>query len=86
MGVFRRATITPARVDHIADRAPTRQWGASAGAHMHVHGASRSDDPENRVGRDGHLVATEGTPLQVPVTYRDWDRQQEAAVLAQGTG
>lgn len=71
MGVFHRATVTPTKADLIAEWAPTQSWGPSADAPMDVVGAFRFDDPENRVGMETHLVATEGELLQVPLTYRD---------------
>ncbi len=71
MGVFHRATITPTKADVIAEWAPTQPWGPSSDAPIHVVGAYRFDDPENRVGMETHVVEVEGTLLQVPLTYRD---------------
>ncbi len=71
MGVFHRATITPTKAELIAGWVPTQPWGPSADSPVDVIGSFRFDDPENRVGMESHLVMTEGTLLNIPLTYRD---------------
>lgn len=71
MGLFHVATITPTKTELIAEWIPTQSWGPAADAPIDVIGSYRFDDPENRVGMETHLVAVEGRPLQVPLTYRD---------------
>jgi hypothetical protein len=71
MALFHRATITPTKGELIAEWAPTRPWGPSAGDGIEVIGSYRFDDPEGRVGMETHLVASGGALLQVPLTYRD---------------
>lgn len=71
MGLFHRATVTPGKADFIAEWAPTQSWGPAAGAEIEVIGSYRFDDPENRVGMETHIVASEGGLLQIPWTYRD---------------
>lgn len=71
MGLFHRATVTPTKADLIADWVPTQLWGPAADSPIDVIGSYRFDDPENRVGMETHIVATEGGLLQIPWTYRD---------------
>lgn len=71
MALFHRATITPTKAELIAEWAPTRPWGPSAGDGIEMIGSYRFDDPEGRVGMETHLVAAGGALLQVPLTYRD---------------
>lgn len=71
MAILHRATITPTKAELIAEWAPTRSWGPSAGDPMEVIGAFRFDDPEGRVGMETHLVVAGGRVMQVPLTYRD---------------
>jgi hypothetical protein len=71
MAIFHRAVITPTKAELIADWAPTRPWGPSAGDAVEVIGSYRFDDPEGRVGMEVHLVTAGGVVFQVPLTYRD---------------
>jgi hypothetical protein len=71
MAVFHRATIKPTKAELIAQWAPTRPWGPSAGDSVEVIGSYRFDDPDGRVGMETHLVTAEGVLFQVPLTYRD---------------
>ena len=71
MALFHRATIAPTKSELIAEWAPTRSWGPSAGDPIEVIGSYRFDDPEGRVGMETHLVDAGGSLLQVPLTYRD---------------
>jgi hypothetical protein len=82
MGVFHRATITPTKAELIAKWVPSQPWGPSPDAPINVVGAYRFDDPENRVGMETHLVATEDGLLHVPLTYRDepLDSTEEALI------
>jgi hypothetical protein len=71
MALFHRATITPSKADVIAAWLPTRSWGTAAGDAIEVIGSYRFDDPDGRVGMEGHLVSADGALLHVPLTYRD---------------
>jgi hypothetical protein len=71
MALFHVATITPTKAELIAEWAPTRPWGPSAGDPIEVIGSYRFDDPDGRVGMETHLVAAGGALLQIPLTYRD---------------
>jgi hypothetical protein len=71
MALFHRATITPTKTELIAQWAPTRPWGPSAGEPIDVIGSYRFDDPDGRVGMETHLVTAGGELMQVPLTYRD---------------
>ncbi len=71
VALFHRATITPTKLELIAEWAPTRSWGPSSGDPIETIGSYRFDDPEGRVGMEVHLVDAGGAVLQVPLTYRD---------------
>ena len=71
MALFHRATITPTKLDLIAEWAPTQAWGPSPTDEVEAVGAYRFDDPDGRVGMETHLVDAGGVLLQVPLTYRD---------------
>lgn len=71
MAIFHRATITPTKAELIAQWAPTRPWGPSAGDAIDIIGSYRFDDPDGRVGMETHLLTAGGVLLHVPLTYRD---------------
>ena len=71
MARFHRATITPTKVELIAEWAPTQPWGPVTAGPIDLIGSYRFDDPDGRVGMETHLVTADGALLQVPLTYRD---------------
>lgn len=71
MALFHRATITPTKLEVIADWAPTQPWGPPPDEEVEAIGAFRFDDPDGRVGMEVHLVTAGGASFQVPLTYRD---------------
>jgi hypothetical protein len=71
VAIFHLATITPTKLELIAEWAPTRSWGPSASAPIEAIGSYRFDDPDGRVGMEVHIVDAGGELMQVPLTYRD---------------
>jgi hypothetical protein len=62
MAILHAATLTPSKAEIISG------WLDAA---VDLVGAYRFDDPEGRVGIEGHLVQSGGALLHVPLTYRD---------------
>ncbi len=71
MAIFHRATITPTKLELIAEWAPTQSWGPPSADPIEMIGSYRFDDPDGRVGMEIHLVDAGGALMQVPLTYRD---------------
>jgi hypothetical protein len=71
MARFHRATITPPKGELIAAWVPSQPWGPADTEPFEEIGSYRFDDPDGRVGMEGHLVRAAGALLHVPLTYRD---------------
>jgi hypothetical protein len=70
--IYQHATITPSKPEMLRVWIPSQPWctGNDMFAFEPV-GAFRFDDPDGEVGIETHLIrASDGTTLQVPVTYR----------------
>ncbi|MFB7824139.1 maltokinase N-terminal cap-like domain-containing protein [Streptomyces hydrogenans] len=76
MAQIHRTTMTPTKLELIADWLPTRAWytGGAAGPRLVRAGGFRLDDPEGEVGVEFMVVADgegpEAVAYLVPMTYR----------------
>jgi len=74
MAILHQATLSPTKLELIADWLPGQPWFRGSAESIQLIGAYRFDDPDGAVGVETHLVGVDGpvlTVLQVPVTYRD---------------
>jgi hypothetical protein len=72
MALIHRATLTPTKLELLAEWLPTRSWsGLHPGDEVEIVGRFRFDDPAGEVGVETVLVGTpSGAVLQAPLTYR----------------
>lgn len=72
MAILHRAELTPSKQDVVTAWLVRQSWsGIAAGEAIEMIGAYRFDDPDDQVGIEIHLVRrSDGTVLQVPLTYR----------------
>ncbi len=72
MAIIYRAELTPGKQDIVTAWLARQPWsGVSAGEDIELIGAYRFDDLEEQSGIETHLVRrSDGTVLQVPLTYR----------------
>ncbi|UXM91184.1 CG0192-related protein [Paenarthrobacter sp. JL.01a] len=69
MAIIHKATLSPSKLELIADYLPTQPWFIQDGAPELV-GAYRFDDPAGEVGLETHVVAAGERIYQVPLSYR----------------
>ncbi|MFJ5956971.1 hypothetical protein ACIQC5_13555 [Paenarthrobacter sp. NPDC092416] len=70
MAIIHKATLTPSKLELIADYLPTQPWFDATGSDPELIGAYRFDDPAGEVGLETHVVAAGDTVYQVPLSYR----------------
>jgi hypothetical protein len=74
MAVIHRTTLTPGKLEMLAEWLPTQPWyrGHDGGPDLARVGGFRLDDPDGQVGLEFMVVtdAATGTTYHVPLTYR----------------
>ncbi|MDN5878192.1 MAG: hypothetical protein L0H60_01405 [Micrococcaceae bacterium] len=72
MAIVYRAELTPGKQEIVTAWLARQPWsGVDDGDSVEMIGAYRFDDPDERIGIETHLVRrSDGTVLQVPLTYR----------------
>ncbi len=73
MGLFHRATITPSKPE-LVERFVRAAGLADPDETVSPIGSFRFDDPAGEVGMETHLVGVGERVVQVPLTYRDRER------------
>ncbi|WP_347108578.1 hypothetical protein AAHB33_17040 [Paenarthrobacter sp. S56] len=69
MAIIHKATLSPTKLELIADYLPTQPWFIQDGE-PELIGAYRFDDPAGEVGMETHVVAAGDRIYQVPLSYR----------------
>jgi hypothetical protein len=69
MAIIHKATLSPSKLELIADYLPTQPWFIQDGT-PELIGAYRFDDPAGEVGLETHVVAAGERIYQVPLSYR----------------
>ena len=69
MAIIHKATLSPTKLELIADYLPTQPWFIQDGT-PELIGAYRFDDPAGEVGLETHVVAAGERIYQVPLSYR----------------
>lgn len=69
MAIIHKATLSPSKLELIADYLPTQPWFIQDGT-PELIGAYRFDDPTGEVGLETHVVAAGERIYQVPLSYR----------------
>lgn len=72
MAIIHKATLSPSKLELIADYLPTQPWFIQDGA-PELIGAYRFDDPAGEVGLETHVVAAGDRIYQVPLSYRGYE-------------
>ena len=72
MAIVYRAELTPGKQEVVTAWLSRQPWsGVEEGDSVEMIGAYRFDDPDEKVGIETHLVRrSDGTVLQIPLTYR----------------
>ncbi|UVJ39171.1 CG0192-related protein [Arthrobacter sp. CJ23] len=72
MAILHKATLTPSKLELIAQHLPLQPWFVQDdSAQPELVGAYRFDDPDGEVGLETHLVSHGGRIYQLPLSYRD---------------
>ncbi|MDI2033595.1 CG0192-related protein [Paenarthrobacter nitroguajacolicus] len=69
MAIIHKATLSPTKLELIAEYLPTQPWFIQDGTPELV-GAYRFDDPAGEVGLETHVVTAGERIYQVPLSYR----------------
>ncbi|MGF6834290.1 hypothetical protein QF015_002472 [Paenarthrobacter sp. TE4293] len=72
MAIIHKATLSPSKLELIADYLPKQPWFIQEGA-PELIGAYRFDDPAGEVGIETHVVAAGDRIYQVPLSYRGYE-------------
>lgn len=72
MAIIHKATLSPSKLELIADYLPKQPWFIQDGA-PELIGAYRFDDPAGEVGLETHVVAAGERIYQVPLSYRGYE-------------
>ncbi|MGJ3191545.1 CG0192-related protein [Paenarthrobacter sp. FR1] len=72
MAIIHKATLSPSKLELIADYLPKQPWFIQEGA-PELIGAYRFDDPAGEVGLETHIVAAGERIYQVPLSYRGFE-------------
>ncbi|MDI9918076.1 hypothetical protein [Rhodococcus sp. IEGM 1379] len=72
MALIYSAQLNPSKIELLRAWVPEQSWlGSTDASSLEPIGAYRFDDPAGEVGIETHLLrTTDGTVLQVPLTYR----------------
>ncbi|MFW0774764.1 CG0192-related protein [Paenarthrobacter nitroguajacolicus] len=72
MAIIHKATLSPSKLELIADYLPKQPWFIQDGT-PELIGAYRFDDPAGQVGLETHVVTAGERFYQVPLTYRGYE-------------
>ncbi len=72
MAIIHKATLSPSKLELIADYLPKQPWFIQEGA-PELIGAYRFDDPAGEVGLETHVVTAGERVYQVPLSYRGYE-------------
>ncbi|MEQ4567400.1 hypothetical protein [Paenarthrobacter sp. CAP02] len=72
MAIIHKATLSPSKLELIADYLPNQPWFIQDGA-PELIGAYRFDDPAGEVGLETHVVTAGERIYQVPLSYRGYE-------------
>lgn len=72
MAIIHKATLSPSKLELIADYLPKQPWFIQEGEPELV-GAYRFDDPAGEVGIETHVVSAGDRIYQVPLSYRGYE-------------
>jgi len=72
MAIIHKATLSPSKLELIADYLPKQPWFIQDGS-PELIGAYRFDDPAGEVGLETHVVAAGERVYQVPLSYRGYE-------------
>lgn len=72
MAIIHKATLSPSKLELIADYLPDQPWFIQEGT-PELIGAYRFDDPAGEVGLETHVVTTGDRIYQVPLSYRGFE-------------
>jgi len=71
MALMHRTTLSPSKLELLAEWLPSQPWFGGDASALSSLGAYRFDDPEGEVGMEGHLLdAGDGRVYHVPLSYR----------------
>ncbi|MFE4194844.1 hypothetical protein ACFRJ9_03175 [Paenarthrobacter sp. NPDC056912] len=73
MAIIHKATLSPSKLELIADYLPTQHWFQTSDSAPELIGAYRFDDPAGEVGIETHVIAAGGHIYQVPLSYRGYE-------------
>ncbi len=71
MAIIHKATLSPSKLELIADYLPKQPWFIQDGS-PELIGAYRFDDPAGEVGLETHVVTAGERVYQVPLSYRGY--------------
>ncbi len=69
MALIHQATLTPSKLELLAQWLPSRRWYSEGGGLARV-GSYRFDDPDGEVGIEVMLIEQGGKVFQAPLSYR----------------
>ncbi|WP_159706104.1 hypothetical protein [Arthrobacter sp. 18067] len=72
MAIIHKATLSPSKLELIADYLPKQPWFIQDGT-PELIGAYRFDDPAGEVGIETHVVTAGERIYQVPLSYRGFE-------------
>lgn len=72
MAIIYKATLSPSKLELIADYLPKQPWFIQEGE-PELLGAYRFDDPAGEVGIETHVVSAGHRIYQVPLSYRGYE-------------
>jgi hypothetical protein len=72
MAIIHKATLSPSKLELIADYLPKQPWFIQDGS-PELIGAYRFDDPAGEVGLETHIVTAGERVYQVPLSYRGYE-------------
>ena len=72
MAIIHKATLSPSKLELIADYLPKQPWFIQEGE-AELVGAYRFDDPAGEVGIETHVVSAGDRIYQVPLSYRGYE-------------
>lgn len=82
MAIIYRTTMSPSKLELLAEWLPAQSWFAGDAAALDTVGAYRFDDPAGEVGLEGMLLtAGDETVYHVPLSYRDAPLERGEAFL-----